>query len=106
MLRGAISIANSLPAHSDARKVASWERALKGMVIATGDGGVVKPYDAAPDNASQATPETWCATSPSLECLLEPSLPAVSLLAMLCRACASERPATLTTLVPSFIYLK
>ena len=53
------------------------------MVIATGDGGVVKPYDAAPDNASQATPETWCATSPSLECLLESSLPAVSLLAML-----------------------
>ena len=58
VLRGAISIANSLPAHSDERKVASWERALKGMVIANGDGGVVKPYDAAPDNASQATPET------------------------------------------------
>merc|ERR1711918_321965 len=74
VLRGAIALAKTMPTLRDDREVRQWQRALDEMVIPMNADGVIKPFDAAPDNLTLAVPANW--SLGSLQYLLPFGLPA------------------------------
>ena len=60
VLRAAIDCVTRLPAgYADARKAALWAKALATFYVPVTSDGVMLPFDQAPSNRSQATPDNW-----------------------------------------------